>query len=808
MNIKAATTARKSRKPPSAAVTSVSTDGLDATSPSATRNLHCLSTRPNISDTDKEADDKPACRPKQPAQENANIEQLAPSPAAITSRTSSSGKRSATHLSEDIPSTTSTPKSSKKARNAVKIEFDEDEPAVLPAGPSQTPKLFDGSKLSADVKRKVKVKGKDVVDKQEAERVRFKNELAKKEKLAKQYSQTLDSIRSSVSCGLCNELFNNPHSLKCGHIFCRKCLEIAWTAQPDSNDTISDSDGSASATDTDADASGDESDASAALYPRRRLGLVGFRPLGAWLDDDENDEAEEAEDEEEDDHDTAPYRSAAFYGLTIGKKRVVEVDNLRDEDALTAFNRASEMMLNDFVAYSAARHQRRRAPLPTPSVASSGARIEEIDDDDEAAGSEQYKAEPSRARNGRREPVSTGAGSALALTRRPQGAAFRRSPSPTPASSRWPSPVPSPTAAAVDGAHVKEVCCPTCGVSCLDSRPTRIVLYGGILDVLRKADLVEQGFAGRVKSEKKEKESGPEEDETWSGVFPVGEKNEEVVLQVAEKVDRVEKQDAGSVALDDGDDAQHVLTGRSDVKEKTGDVEKTTDVGKAIVFVSKVEHDIDEPAGEETEEKDVCEIEASTIATIASTTTTAAGAETHEPSNLFGITAFRTSSFSSTSLSNDSSFATSASAFGLLARSRSRTDSSSSASSASSHDSTSTSSITEELLKDPSARHIRGDSERKNKADGSRLETEMLTRSASPSSRIARTQQGREPRLGSDSIGSSGLSSTTPTGEAEVRTSKAASTRRTSRKRAREEEEEKKRAPKEVVAKGKKARRG
>ncbi|KAL7341731.1 hypothetical protein BJY59DRAFT_713448 [Rhodotorula toruloides] len=710
-----ANAARKTRKTAVAAVTSASVStGSNETSTRATRPVRSLPRRAHkASHVDKDAVDEPARRP---TQRKANVEKLASPPADATSRTSASRKRSAAALPDDTPSTTSTPKSTKKARRTREIDFDDDEPAVLPAGPSPTPKLSDGSKRSADARRKAKGKGKVVDDDKEAVLPDLKRQLAEKEKLADKQSQALAAIRSTVSCGICNELLENPHSLTCGHIF---CLEISWTTEPDLTDDAPGSERSDSATDSDDDASGDESDPSAAVYPRRRPGFIAFRPLGAWLDDDEDDEDEE-DDEEEDEYDTAPYSSGAFYGLTIGKKRIVEVDNLQDEDAERAFQRASAAMLDDFVAYTANRHQQRRAPSPTPSASSSGPRIEEIDDD-EAAEIEQSKAGPSRARNGRREPVSARAGSALALTRRAQGGTSQRSPSPTPASSRSGSPTPS----AVDDAR-KEICCPTCGESCADTRPTRVVHFNDILDTIRKAG----------------------EDETWGGLFPVEEKKEDWPVQDAELVEKVEPKEAviEGVAKGDGHDTEDLPTDESGSKDVFGEVEMPTKSGEGDASSGDK---VVEPATAVATVKDDDTPSTTLVAAPLKAPLTAKPTPTglRTPS-FFGISAFRSSSSPSASLSGDSSFATSAAAFGLPARSRSRSASSSSASSSSSsQDSTSASSVLEDPKQDPStpapARHIRGESERKNKDSGLRLETEVSTRSASPSSRIARPQQGR-----------------------------------------------------------------
>lgn len=102
---------------------------------------------------------------------------------ASSSRAPSSRKRFAITDSEDVPATTTTPKSAKKTRKAREVEFDDDEPVVLPAGPSGA-KSFDGSsKLSADARRKVKGKGKAVVDEKDAELVELKQKLEEKEKV-------------------------------------------------------------------------------------------------------------------------------------------------------------------------------------------------------------------------------------------------------------------------------------------------------------------------------------------------------------------------------------------------------------------------------------------------------------------------------------------------------------------------------------------------------------------------------------------------------------------------------------------------
>ncbi|BGO98684.1 hypothetical protein NBRC10513v2_003078 [Rhodotorula toruloides] len=776
-----ATAARKTRKTAAAAITpaSVST-GSNESSTQATRPVRSLPRRANkISGADKSAIDESARRP---TERKANVEKLASPPADSTARTSASRKRSAVALPDDTPSTTTTPKSTKKTRKTREIDFDDDEPAVLPAGPSQSAKLVDSSKLSADARRKVKGKAKITVDEKDAELVRLKQELKAKEELAEKQSQALAALRSSVACGLCNELLENPHSLKCGHIFCRSCLEIAWTTEPDSNDDAHNSERSDSATDSEDDASGDESDASAAVYPPRRPGYIAFRPLGAWLDDDEDDEDEDEEDdEEEDEYDTAPYSSGAFFGLTIGKKRIVEVDNLQDEDAERAFERASAAMLDDF------------APSPSPSASSSGARIEEIDDD-EAAEIEQSKAGPSRVRSGRREPVPARDGLALALTRRRQGGAVRRSPSPAPSA---------------DDVR-KEICCPTCGESCADTRPTRVVLFNGILDTMRKAGVTASGVVGGDKGKKKEKVSvAEEEDETWGGLFPVEEKKEDSPDQVVEVAEAVEEKEVvvEAVTKDDGHDTENLSTDESGSKDVSGEVEKP---GKSGEGNASTVANVVEPATAIATVKDRDETSAALVASSSATPLTAKATPTGlSTPSFFGITAFRSSSSSSASLSSDSSFATSAAAFGLPARSRSRSTSSSSASSSSSQDSTSASSVLEDPKQDPSspapARHIRGESERKNKDSGLRLETEVLTRSASPRLRIARPQQGRKSGLGSDSTDLASGSSKND--DAEVETSQATTTVRKSRKRAREEEDGETATAKEAVAKGKKTRR-
>ncbi|BGP31340.1 hypothetical protein JCM10296v2_003104 [Rhodotorula toruloides] len=793
-----ATAARKSRRTAAAAVTSASVStGSNETSTQATRPVRSLPKRANkASGAEKSANDESARRP---TQRKANVEKLASPPVDTTSCTSASRKRSAVALPDDTLSTTSTHKPTKKIRKTREIDFDDDEPAVLPAGPSLAAKLFDGSKLRTHARRKAKGKAKTVADEEKAEVVRVKQELREKEELVEKQSQALAAIRSSVACGLCNELFEKPHSLKCGHIFCRNCLEIAWTTEPDSNDDAHDSKRSDSATDLEDDASGDESDVSGAVYHGRRPGFIAFRPLGAWLDHDEDDDDDE--EEEDDEYDTAPYSSGAFYGLTIGKKRIVEVDNLQDEDAERAFERASAAMLDDFVAYTAKRHQQRRAPSPTPSASSSGGRIEEIDDD-EAAEIEQSKAGPSRVRNGRREPVPARAGLALALTRRRQVGASRRSPSPNPASSRSPSPAPS-----ADGVR-KEICCPTCGESCAGTRPTRVVLFDGILDTVRKAGLTASGVVGGDKGKKKEKVSVvEEEDETWGGLFPVEEKEE---AEVAEKVEKVEEKETivGDVAQKAGHDTEKLLTDESGSNDVSGEVEKPgkSGEGNASTVANAVEL--------ATVVTTVADHDGTSAATVASSSATLLTAKP-TPTGLsapsfFGITAFRSSTGSSTSLSSDSSFATSATAFGLPARSRPRSTSSTSASSSLSQDSTSASSVLQGPVQDPSspapARHIRGESERKNKDSGLRLETEVLTRSASPSLRIARPQQGRKSGLGSDSTGLA--SGALRTDDAEVEVSKATTTRKTSRKRARSEDGGAEMTAQEVAVKGKKARRG
>lgn len=44
-------------------------------------------------------------------------------------------------------------------------------------------------------------------------------------------SQTLkevDSIKSSLSCSICLEIFTNPLSLPCGHTFCQACIHGHW----------------------------------------------------------------------------------------------------------------------------------------------------------------------------------------------------------------------------------------------------------------------------------------------------------------------------------------------------------------------------------------------------------------------------------------------------------------------------------------------------------------------------------------------------------------------------------------------------
>ncbi|BGP07300.1 hypothetical protein JCM10049v2_003131 [Rhodotorula toruloides] len=802
-----ANAARKTRKTAVAAVTSASVStGSNETSTRATRPVRSLPRRAHkASHVDKDAVDEPARRP---TQRKANVEKLASPPADATSRTSASRKRSAAALPDDTPSTTSTPKSIKKARKTREIDFDDDEPAVLPAGPSPTAKLSDRSKRSADARRKIKGKGKVVVDEKEAELADLKRHLAEKEKLAEKQSQALAAIRSTVSCGLCNELLHNPHSLTCGHIFCRSCLEISWTTKPDSTDDAHDSERSDSATDSEDDASGDESDASAAVYPRRRPGFIAFRPLGAWLDDDEGDEDEDEEDdEEEDEYDTAPYSSGAFYGLTIGKKRIVEVANLQDEDAERAFQRASAAMLDDFVAYTAKRHQQRRAQSPTPFASSSGARIEEIDDD-EAAEIEQSKAGPSRARNGRREPVSARAGLALALTRRAQCGTSQRSTSPTPASSRSGSPAPS----AADEAR-KQICCPTCGESCADSRPTRVVHFDDILDTIRKAGVTAAGVVGGDKGKKKERQSAVEEDkdETWGGLFPVEEKKEDSLVQEAEHVEKVEEKDivVEDVAQTASHDTENLPTDESGLKDVSDEVEMPTKNGEGDASSGD---EVVEPATAVTTARADDAPSSTVVAAPLSAPLTAKPTPTGlSTPSFFGITAFRSSSSPSASLSGDSSFATSAAAFGLPARSRSRSASSSSAlSSSSSQDSTSASSVLEDPKQDPStpapARHIRGESERKNKDSGLRLETEVSTRSASPSSRIARPQQGRKSGLGSDSTRLAPGSSKTDDANVEASTTKM--TRRTSRKRGRSADEGKEAAATEAVAaKGKKARR-
>ncbi|KAK4334446.1 Proteophosphoglycan ppg4 [Rhodotorula toruloides] len=688
-----ATAARKTRKTAAAAITpaSVST-GSNESSTQATRPVRSLPRRANkISGADKSAIDESARRP---TERKANVEKLASPPADSTARTSASRKRSAVALPDDTPSTTTTPKSTKKTRKTREIDFDDDEPAVLPAGPSQSAKLVDSSKLSADARRKVKGKAKITVDEKDAELVRLKQELKAKEELAEKQSQALAALRSSVACGLCNELLENPHSLKCGHIF---CLEIAWTTEPDSNDDAHNSERSDSATDSEDDASGDESDASAA------------------------------------------------------------------------------------------------APSPSPSASSSGARIEEIDDD-EAAEIEQSKAGPSRVRSGRREPVPARDGLALALTRRRQGGAVRRSPSPAPSA---------------DDVR-KEICCPTCGESCADTRPTRVVLFNGILDTMRKAGVTASGVVGGDKGKKKEKVSvAEEEDETWGGLFPVEEKKEDSPDQVVEVAEAVEEKEVvvEAVTKDDGHDTENLSTDESGSKDVSGEVEKP---GKSGEGNASTVANVVEPATAIATVKDRDETSAALVASSSATPLTAKATPTGlSTPSFFGITAFRSSSSSSASLSSDSSFATSAAAFGLPARSRSRSTSSSSASSSSSQDSTPASSVLEDPKQDPSspapARHIRGESERKNKDSGLRLETEVLTRSASPRLRIARPQQGRKSGLGSDSTDLASGSSKND--DAEVETSQATTTVRKSRKRAREEEDGETATAKEAVAKGKKTRR-
>ncbi|CAI9606396.1 unnamed protein product, partial [Staurois parvus] len=38
----------------------------------------------------------------------------------------------------------------------------------------------------------------------------------------------LDSIKSSLSCSICFEIFSSPLSLLCGHTFCQKCIHAHW----------------------------------------------------------------------------------------------------------------------------------------------------------------------------------------------------------------------------------------------------------------------------------------------------------------------------------------------------------------------------------------------------------------------------------------------------------------------------------------------------------------------------------------------------------------------------------------------------
>ncbi|KAL8278258.1 hypothetical protein RQP46_009431 [Phenoliferia psychrophenolica] len=57
-------------------------------------------------------------------------------------------------------------------------------------------------------------------------------ELDFKDDLINQQAALLASLRSSMACNVCLETLDNPFSLACGHVFCRKCL-VTWFHRPD-----------------------------------------------------------------------------------------------------------------------------------------------------------------------------------------------------------------------------------------------------------------------------------------------------------------------------------------------------------------------------------------------------------------------------------------------------------------------------------------------------------------------------------------------------------------------------------------------